>query len=360
MGVTTLAAATGFVFLYTLHGLTLDPAGVRSSAAVAGASVSTAIANTAFFPQRDTLLATLVWDLPFWVLWLWGCGILMQRIRATTATERARWVEVAGLALPVVSVVVYRNSFPYFYSTILAPASVLLALAWPRLMGRGIAVTLCWFAASVLVHGLYVPITMPLEQQRAVLAMVHRAFPRPVSYLDRCSVLASFPQAGFFMTTWALHAYLQEGRPRLLEAISEKAPPLLIANHPLLNPDHVVYPASPKDSLSLLPEDRQALAGAYIHHWGPVYVAGKRLRPSSAGDTDPVRFDLLIAGRYTLEASGPATIDGQAVTPGRTIDLRRGRHQAVLPSAEPATLRWGEALYRPVEAPPPQEFFLGF
>ncbi len=369
---TALAGAVGFSTLYGLHARMTGFASAKSSITVAAASLSTTMANTSFLPQRDTLIATLVWDMAFWALWLFGGAVVVQRIRGTIGSERAKWVEVAALALPVASIAVYRNSFPYFYPTILAPASILLALAWQRLTervaydaSRGarafVVVTLSWFAASLLVHGVYVPITMPLDHQRTVLTMVHRAFPSPVPYLDRSSALASFPQVGFFMTTWGLDAYLKRRQPLLLEAIMERGPPLLIANHPLLNLEDIVYPASSTDSLYLLPEDREVLASAYIHHWGPVFVAGKRLRTSQPRGTALAQFDLLIPGRYTLEAKGPVTIDGCLVAPGRSVDLSRGRHwAAVLPAAEPATLRWGEGLYRPAQAPPDQEFFLGF
>jgi len=369
---TALAATVGFALLHGLHGQSVGASTIRSSAAVTAASLSTTIAKASFLPQCDTLVATLVWDAPFWALWLVGCGILIRQIRGTSGSERASWVEVAALALPVASIAVYRNSFPYFYPTILAPASILLAVAWQRLTERValdanryvqgvVVVTLSWFAASALVHGVYVPVTMPLEHQRTVLAMVHRTFPKPVPYLDRSSALASFPQVGFFMTTWGLDAYLKQGQPLLLEAIEERNPPLLIANHPLLNLEQMIHPASSTDTLYLLPEDREALAGAYVHHWGPVYVAGKRLTASSSQCTGPLQFDLLIPGRYTLEANGPVDIDGRLVVPGQSIDLIRGVHRAtVLPESEPATLRWGEGLYRPAQAPPREEFFLGF
>jgi hypothetical protein len=358
---TVLAATVAFALLQGLHGQSVGSSTIRSTAAVTAASLSTTVAETSLLPQRDTLVATLVWDAPFWALCLVGCGILIRRIRGTSGSRRASWVEVAALALPVASIAVYRNSFPYFYPTILAPASILLAVAWQRITERVVMVTLSWFAASVLVHGVYVPMTMPLEHQRTVLAMVHRMFPKPVPYLDRSSALASFPQVGFFMSTWGLDAYLKRGQPLLLEAIEERSPPLLIANHPLLNLEQMIYPASSKDSLYLLPEDREALAGAYIHYWGPVYVAGKRLTASSSQSTGPMHFDLLIPGRYTLEANGPVHIDGHPVVPGQSIDLIRGVHRGtVLQGSEPAALRWGEGLYRPAQAPPRAEFFLGF
>jgi hypothetical protein len=358
---TVLAGTVAFALLQGLHGQSVGSSTFRSTAAVTAASLSTTVAETSLLPQRDTLVATLVWDAPFWALWLVGCGILVRQIRGTSGSRRARWVEVAALALPVASIAVYRNSFPYFYSTILAPASILLAVAWQRIPERMVMVTLSWFAASVLVHGVYVPMTMPLEHQRTVIAMVHRMFPNPVPYLDRSSALASFPQAGFFMSTWGLDAYLKRGQPLLLEAIRKHSPPLLIANHPLLKLEQMLYPASSKDSLYLLPEDREALEDAYIHYWGPVYVAGKRLTASPSQSTGPMQFDLLIPGRYTLEANGPVHIDGHPVVPGQSIDLIRGVHRGtVLQGSEPAALRWGEGLYRPAQAPPRAEFFLGF
>ena len=163
------------------------------------------------------------------------------------------------------------------------------------------------------------------------------------------------------MTTWGLDDYLTRAQPLLLEAIQESRPPLLIANHPLLDVEHVIYPAFLTGSRRLLPEDSAALAGAYVHHWGPLYVAGKRLTALSAQGTGPVGFELLIPGRYSLEANAPVHIDGYLLAPGQSVDLIRGMHRAtVLPAAEPATLRWGEELYRPAQTPPREEFFLGF
>ena len=65
--------------------------------------------------------------------------------------------------------------------------------------------------------------------------------------------MASFPLVGFFMTTLGVDTYLQRGQPVLRQAVEEKRPPLLIANHPLLDVEHVVYPTYSVDSTHLLP-----------------------------------------------------------------------------------------------------------
>jgi hypothetical protein len=210
-----------------------------------------------------------------------------------------------------------------------------------------------------MLHGIVLPRVVPLEHQRAVVGVVHKMFPMPTSYIDRCSMISSYPQAGFFMTTWGLEAYRHARLPVLRRAIDTHQPPLLIADHPLLNiEDTLPLPRVPA-VLALLDEDRTALSSSYVPFWGPLYVAGKRLGTSSDGAM--TRFDLLIAGRYTLEASGPVRIDNQWLEPGRSLKLERGAHSFHrLGNSLPVILRWADVRYQPREAPPKLALFLGF
>lgn len=365
-----MTAAVAFALLYGLHAMTLDEASARSSVEVAASSLSKTITNAGLFPRLQDLIFTLKWDMVFWAFWVAGGGVLARRIWRTTGTERSRWIEAAALALPVASIAVYRNSYPYYYPLILAPASVLPALAWHGLTeraapGAGRApvvlkiMALTWCVASLILNGIYLPRVMPLEHQRTVVAVVHRIFPASTGYLDRSSMVASFPQVGFFMSTWGIEAYLQRGTPVLRKAIEEQQPPLLIANHPLLDLENAVYPASEQSHPRLLTADSEGLARSYIHHWGPIYVAGKHLEASENGGQ--TRFDLLIAGRYTLEANAPVAVDGQLIQPGQSVELAQGAHSvAGVRRPELATLRWGEALYRPEQPAPELPLFLGF
>ncbi|HUF36788.1 MAG TPA: hypothetical protein VMN37_12610 [Gemmatimonadales bacterium] len=364
-----LGITAGFALLYRLHADALPAPLGRASLEIATASLSKTVVTAGFLPQPRVLAATLSWDLVFWAFWLAGAGIVARRIHRARGSERLRWIEVISLALPVASLALYRNSFPYFYPTILAPASVLVAVAWHSLASRAARqpgrvklaaarIALGWFAASLIVHGIYVPRRMPAAHQRQVIEVVHRTFPRPVPYLDRSSAIASFPQAGFFMSTWGLEAYADRGHPVLRQAILEEGPPLLIANHPLLDVEHALFPPA-RHEPDLLPADREAVSAAYIHHWGPIYVAGRRV---AAGEGDAARrFELLIPGRYTLEANGEVRIDGRPVRPGQSLELASGHHELDAPAAGgTVTLRWGEGLYRPPWPPPALEFFLGF
>jgi hypothetical protein len=362
---TVLSAAAGFAILYWLHTSTVHRTGSASSFEVAESSLAKTVIEAGLFPQREVLLATLRWDPVFWAFWLVGVVVVAVRIRQTAGQERWRWVELAALSLPMATLAVYRNSFPYFYSFILAPASVLAALTWQSFTPRRPLplalklLALTWMVASLILHGVYAPGQMPLDDQRVVLGEVHRMFPQPTSYLDRCSMVSSFPGAGFFMSTWGMEAYAQRGEPVLRRAIEERRPPLLVANHPLLDPANVVYPAGSQYRPPLLEPDREALEAAYVHHWGPIYVAGKRFEAPLA--EPPARIDLLIGGLYTMESGGPVLIDGRATQPGQTIELTRGMHRAAgVTRSEAVTLRWGNRLYRPVRPPPVRPLFLGF
>jgi hypothetical protein len=362
----------GFGLLYGLHGLAVDEASARPSLEFASTSFSKTLLDAGLFPRLPVLLVSLRSDVAFWAFWIAGAAIVARGIWNAPAEERWCWLEVAGLALPVASLIVYRNSFSYFYPTVLAPGSVLTAVAWHALTQSSVRrngwampaviklFTLTWFTASVIFHGLYVPTMMPLQQQRTILAEVHRTFPSPIPYLDSRSMVASFPQVGFFMSTWGMEAYSQRGESLVRKAIEERQPPLLLANHPLLDPENAVFPASLNYRPPLVESDRQALAAAYIHHWGPIYVAGKRLRVRSG--VGPTRFDLLIGGRYTVDGHGPVRIDGNLVQPGQSLDLTRGDHWiAAVTTGQRVILRWGESLYRSSQPPPEAPlFFLGY
>jgi hypothetical protein len=367
--ITVLVAAAGFAALYAAHSRSVNDTLVRPSGDVVVSSLSKTIAQTGAFPRIEILSLTLRWDLVFWICWLGGLGVLVHHLRKSGETERGRWIEVGALALPVASLVFYRNSFSYFYASILAPASVLVALAWQGLSQAAArrptrswpnlvkVVALLWCAGSLMIHGLYLPTILSLEPQREILAAVHRAFPSPVPYLDANSTVASFPQVGFFMTSWGMEYYLERGVPVMRNAVENRQPPLLLANHALLDLDHAVFP--PGKYGRLLTPDREALKRSYIHHWGPIYVAGRSFEALHESDTASI--DFRIAGRYTLESRGPIRIDGQVIQPGESVELRRGVHRfTAVRDAERITLRWGAGLYRPADPPPAPAPFLGF
>jgi hypothetical protein len=266
---------------------------------------------------------------------------------AAGGRKRAETIALAGLYLPIATLLIYRNSFPYYYVFMLPPVLAASAVTLPALIRRYGAPALgaILFGNALLLY-FYTPKHMQ-QVQREVLQAAHTAFPGGTAYFDFCSMLSSFPKQGFFMSGWGTESYRERGRPVFKEMLARDAVPLVVANHAgLLDALRGVPSTDP-----LLPEDASLLRENYVHHWGPLWVAGKRLR-AGAGTT----FELAVGGLYTLERRAVG-IDGKAVAVGDTITLARGRHSLKGPTGGEAVLRWGKRLPRPaIPEPEPGVF----
>lgn len=251
---------------------------------------------------------------------------------------RPQRVALAALMLPLASLLIYRNAFPYFYSFILPPVMIPAALAIRFLATRfSYEVLAGTFAANALVVSIATPREV-LDTQRDVLAAVDLIFPEPVAYFDYSGMIAAFPKANVFMTGWGMRRYRAGYEESLTQAMGSKVVPLLLVNHAILERNQTgTLPAG-----VLLPQDERALRGAFIPHWGPVWVAGRRFDRPLAEEG----FQVYVPGTYTLEGA-PARIDGIVLERGDTIHLARGLHRFERIGGNPATLRWGRHLPRP-------------
>jgi hypothetical protein len=293
------------------------------------------------------------------ILWLGiaiGVIVCLSRLVRPTPRGLRHWVLLAFI-LPLAAVVFYRNSFPYFYVFAMAPSSVFLAVAvdalgWPAGRMLRLIVVLCIVAA---VHFLGA-FSSGQATQRATLQAVHRIFPEPVSYIDRCSMVGSFRKVGFFMSTWGTETYRASGEPSFPDLLRAEQPVFVLANSPALE-DAFAEKAEPAP-YALLPRDAAALRENYIHHWGAIWVAGKAF--AEAGPI-PQDFEILVSGAYTIEAPGDVIIDGRAAAPGAVIHLEQGSHALrVANGSARVLLRWGDRLPLSIGAAPTEAMFNGF
>ena len=365
------AAFSAFAALYWFHDLSLPVKPVLDASNAATISFAKTLRDAGFFPQFPTFLTSLLIDFTVWAFIVAGGILTVMRVGTTQGVDRFGWLEIAILAAPIGALLVYRNSFPYFYGFLLAPVVVLAAPVWQKLgTFRGEN----WFglagpnikrlAVLILLFNLFTqsilsPLSKPAEHQRQVLNAIHQAFPEPVPYFDRGSIVPPFPQAGIFMSTWGMDLYRAAGNRVFSRAIAEKGPPLLIADHPLLDLQHKVYPTGTHYGHLLFPEDRAALEAAYVHHWGPIYVAGTQIVLEDPAY--PRIATIAVTGTYTLETDRPVMIDERLVQPGESLTLSRGSHKIISKEVPlPVTLRWGKGLHRPYEPAPDLPLFLGF
>lgn len=256
------------------------------------------------------------------------------------------WILLA-IASPIISLVLYRNAFPYFYPFILPPAMILVAwwldrVNFGRRMFAAIAAVMIIGGLSTATFGYF----RSQEMQQQVVQGVHEIFPEPVHYIDRNSMIASFPKRGIFMSTWGLTAYAQAGQPIYEQILAEDVVPLLLLNSQALN-EAVGEKVINQPIATLLESDREILQDNYIPHSGPIWLAGKQL---DLGPTEQ-KLNFAVPGGYTVEARSDIMFDGNSLQPGAFVHIGRGEH--ILRSERPqqVTLRWGNRLARPTIMP---------
>jgi len=363
-GATLLLA---YLALYGFHLTAVSAAQPQAPMAFAESAATKVILLEQFFPQWRFFLVSLVKS--FWVWAFLAIGVaLVVAGRSGAIGERRWWLPLAFL-LPLLSLLFYRNAFPYFYVFIISPAIVLCgalvsrlaqdftASGSPRSLGLVGLVTLP-VAAGLFSH-YQSNASDSIAPQREIVQLVHRLFPEPVAYIDRNGTISSFPRPNFLMSTWGLESYRDRGEPIMRRLLAEHQPRFLIANSPVLALSRPRGDILAGYGHALLAEDFETLGDNFIPHWGLLYVAGKRFALEVSGK--PHEFEILIPGRYTLEGTAAATLDGAVLRPGDTVELTAGRH-AIHSNRAPAQiiLRWGDHLYRPPGAPSGQAFFVRF
>lgn len=305
------------------------------------------ILSQALFPRLPDIA---IWfSQSVFLIFLCIAGLWLAFRHICRKHDRALGIALLLFALPLVSLVFYRNAFPYFFPFILLPVALLAAAGASRIIKPLHRITLVAGMAVLVALRLVSSWQIDQSAQREISAAVHEAFPEPVAYIDRNGMLPSFPKSGFFMSTWGTEQYLDGKHPPIADTIRQDQPPLLILNTPLL--EDAVLGTSQYGNFRLKAGDSAMLRENYVEHWGPIWVAGKTI------DRSADRFEIVLAGTYTLECEGRAMIDGKLTQCGSTFALVEGTHSW---SGPQAVLRWGRNLPRPDQAPPNAPIYYGF
>lgn len=330
-------AATSVIWTAVFIGLTIlsVPDGGVGSAESTVSSSATMVFHEGLFPRWPYILG-LIATAPVMALLVLSAPFEIARARLPST----RWIALSGMLLPLASIILYRNSFPYFYVFILPPVMVVAAFAARALLTK---VRPGFLAIALLANAAIISFATPREvlpTQRQVIAAAHEIFPQPVAYFDFPGMIVDYPKANFFMTTWGMKKYWQGMFPTFREVMSRETVPLLVLNQETFERNQM----GPEPAWELLPEDAMALREGFIPHWGPLWVAG---RTFAAGE-QTTEFEIFAPGTYTLEGAS-ARIDAQVYSPRQTIVLERGSHDFERIGNGEVTLRWGEHLLRPAE-----------
>lgn len=363
-----IALVGGFFLFYQFHISTLIPTSLRDPSQYLGHTSSKVIILDKLFPKWRFLELSIYQNSVIWILLIIGiifviwAAIHQKRNRSTHKTI------LLGFLVPLLSLIFYRNAFPYYYVFILTPAIIFSGVVVHKIMEafrKTGSIFPPFIVASltfiVFFHFIfYYTIFFPNRNfvQRDLLEAVHEIFPEPVPYIDGCSMVASFPKAGFFMSSWVMENYLRTNKPIMKNILSQHQPLFLLANVPHLKLSFPRKEAVSATGYSLLEEDWNVLKSNFLHHWGPIYVVGKQFEFSSV--TDSQCFETVIPGKYTLEGKLGVSVDGILYRPGNIINLNKGEHTiTALYNPGKAALRLGEHLYKPEVKPPSNPIFIG-
>lgn len=317
-----------------LHGAGL-PSDTAQASGKALNSAGTTVFSQGLFPQWRFLLRQIVMGLPFAVL----AVLAIRDWRQGDGSPRTL-VLLAGLYGMLLTLVFYRNAYPYFFVFLLPPVAIALAPLLSKVTARGAAplYALIFVANGGILFAL--DPADPLRNQRIVQEGVRDFFPQPVTYIDFSGQIADYPRAVEFMTSgWGLAKYRERGVPEISERAQREPIPLLIDNHGVISAA-LSGQAAPE---RFLPEDERFIRDNYVRHWGPMFVAGKRIAPGTS------TIEIGVPGTYTVEGSG-LTVAGRALATGDTIKLERG--PTSVDATGEAILHWGDHLPQPGIAPP--------
>jgi len=369
----------GFFLLYQFHSSTLavsQVAGAKLAVSqVAGAkqfvgsAASKVIMLNDLFPQLPYLALSLKENVFIWSFLILGIIIVTSDLIRSKGKRINRNLILYTFLIPLITLIFYRNAFPYFYVFIIAPAIIFCGVIvhkmtedYRRTGSAFLIVLVAIYSFSVCINFLFHYLNNSSDRtiaQRELLQAVHKIFPEPVPYIDGCSAISSFPKVGLFMSTWGMEGYLQANRPIMHKILTQRQPVFLFANIPSLDPLLPRENAFTAINYALLEKDWKVLNSNFIHHWGILYVAGKQFKFDS--DAGSQNFEILIPGTYTLEGEEAVFINGVVYEPGSTVNLKKGSHTITAQHTPArAKLRWGEHLYRPSKEPTSIPVFYGF
>lgn len=356
-----VAILVAFAMLYSWHYFSIHGASSVGDAGTMFGAADKTLNQRELFPRLFYFVHSVSTNSWYWLALFIGIGTAVYACFSQKLLSRESSIKFLCLSLLLFTLLFYRNAFPYYYAFMLAPVSALFAVAWVGIQNFTNArvaqffnfIVPCLFAVSIVVNGFVLPIKSNLAYQRQFLDEVHKIFPQPVAYIDRCSMVPTFSKQGFFMSTWGYEDYIARNIPVIRNAIEQDNPAFVLVNSHYLDvfgPD--------KTDKGLLRQDIQALRQNYIHHWSHLYVAGKTFELTSNSLSREVKVN--IEGVYTLEASNSLLINGKVWLAGQARYLARGVHE--LASKEPGkvVLRWGDNLYRPRNLEEKQRLFTGF
>ena len=352
-----------FIILYKLHASTIYHSATveKENVNFLSHSFSTFVTLKQIFPARRWIILTLTIDFLVWFLLFSGFLVHLTELLQRRFTRNEPKAFLSILATPILSLLLYRNAYPYFFVFLIPTSTVFCGYLFEFLASKGtkrITATLISIVLGLMVLSNFLVrfpryVTYDAEQanlQRNVLTAIHKMFPRPVPYVDTCSMVSSYPKVGLFMSPAYIRNYQKRVRPIMDSVLREKKPIFLLVNYDFLLDLNLSQPPQPFNGKGLFDADWAALKSYFIHHWGPIWVVGKQFKLGQLKELQ--KFEIIVPGLYTVESDANILIDNTFYCNGDVIHLDAGTHAAKANRANTTVkLRWGDHLYKPNREP---------
>jgi hypothetical protein len=236
-----------------------------------------------------------------------------------------------GLCGPLLCILFYRNTFPYFFTFLLPPICVAIAPVLSRLIER-------YGHIPVIIFTLIGPVVLlfqepfgTLSRQRATIDEVERLFPEPTPYLSYSSYIPHYPrQFPSLISGVGLQRYWDHQKGTIARDVKAGKIAFVISTGDVF--DAVLGSREPT---RILPEqDVETLRKNYLRHSDTIFILGREICPSSNEQT----VNFVRSSIYALEGGG-LVIDGQFIDQGKSINLGAGPHKIFHPKG-PCVKMW--------------------
>lgn len=293
----------------------------------------------ASYPAFKHVVRQVGWGLVFFVGMLFALSAWK-----TSKLSSPHRIALIGLAAPLLTLLFYRNTYPYFFVYLLAPVAVAVSASWGLLVRRyGIAPVLGAMCIAPVVLAAFTPRDI-IFRQETVIDYLRSEYPQGTVYLARSNMLPDYPRVISHLATGpGLAGYHERQRPLVAEAFARGELSFILASSTsITNALQGVH-----GPWSFLPEDVAVMTNHYVNHWGLVFLEGEQIE-SVTGEQE-----------ITIPRAGPYTLDGQAIIldevrieHGETVVLERGTHSiSCVTDCDLRTVLWrGEKLPTPPPA----------
>lgn len=241
---------------------------------------------------------------------------LMMLPFAIKGLSKETKIFLIGLCAPLLCILFYRNTYPYFFTFLLPPVCVAIAPALSKLVARYHVIPV---AIVALIGPLFLLAHEPygtLERQSAVIKEVERLFPEPTAYLSFSSYVPHYPRLGpSLLSGPGLQNYREQRSGQIANDIEAGRIAFVIVTDDTLN---AVFKGD--RSAAFLPKrDVAALRANFLEHSDKIYILGHEICPGA----NEQAIQIVRSGPYSLDG-GDLVINGRNVSDGTSMHLKAG------------------------------------